>query len=168
MSAALEPLSHLRQLSPSELEDLGQESLRGHLAAQAVVAHQRYAPITRESLERMLQDRECVRYPTRLVFEFGEMAMHQFAQPDVDPRDPTGASRVLYLRPSLQNRPELLVRAVAYMIPALNYGEIITDAPCVSYGAALLGMMEDEYYQQVCALADELGAEPRAPGNTCC
>ena len=161
-----DPISHLRQLSAAELEDVGQQSLRDHLLAQAVVAHQKHGPMQPKDIERLLHDPECVRYPTRLVFEFGEMAMHQFAQPDLDPRSPEQHGRVLYLRPMLQERPDLLRLAVAYMIPAINYGEIISDEHCLLYGAALLGLMEEEFYQQICALADAVGAEPRAAGSS--
>jgi hypothetical protein len=104
-----------------------------------------------------------VRYPTRLVYEFGEMAMHQFAQPDFDYRNPDENGRVLYPRPLLRARPDLVVLAVAYMTPLLNYGEIIKDENCVLYGATLLGLMEDEFYQKICALADFVGTESRFP-----
>ena len=68
----------LRTLTPDELEKLGQDSLREHLLAQAVVAHQKYAPITFETLDALLHDSDCLRFPVRLIYEFGEMAMHQF------------------------------------------------------------------------------------------
>lgn len=158
----------LRRMSAAELERLGQESLRDHLLAQAVVAHHKHGPLTADRLEALLQDPECVRHPTRIVFEFGEMALHQFAQPDVDWRNTDQDGRVLYVRPLLRDRPELLPLAVAYMIPLINYGEnVITDAHCLSYGSTLLGLMEDEYYAALCRLADQVGAEPRGPGNPC-
>lgn len=158
-------------MSPAELERLGQESLREHLMAQAVVAHRKHGPVCTESLEGLLGDPGCVRHPVRVVFEFGEMAMHQFAQPDVDWRDPQGNGRVLYLRPSLKQHPELLPLAVAYMIPLINFGEIVTDAHCLAYGAVLLGMTEDEYHAALCAMSDAIGAVARpagAPDSTCC
>jgi hypothetical protein len=155
----------LRKLSAEELEKLGQESLREHLLAQAAVAHQKYAPLTADKLEALLSDAECLRHPVRLVYEFGEMAMHQFAQPDLDWRDPEGKGRVLYLRPKLRERPDLLPLAVAYMVPLINYGEIINDAHCLAFGATLLGLTEEEYYAQLCALADLAGAEPQLPEN---
>jgi hypothetical protein len=71
---------------------------------------------------------------------------------------------VLYLRPRLRDRPDLLPLAVAYMIPLINYGDIITDEHCLRYGATLLGLTEDDYYRKLCALADWLGAEARLPG----
>lgn len=151
----------LRRMSAAELEKLGQDSLREHLLAQAVVVHHKHAPLTADKLEALLRDPECVRHPTRLVFEFGEMALHQFAQPDVDWRNTEQDGRVLYVRPLLRERADLLPLAVAYMIPLINYGDIISDEHCISYGATLLGMMEEEYYAAICRLADYVGAEVR-------
>jgi len=51
-----------------------------------------------------------------------------------------------------------------YMIPLINYGDIITDEHCLLYGATLLGMMEEEFYQAICRLAEFVGAETRVPG----
>ncbi len=156
----------LRKLSPAELEQLGQQSLHEHLLAQAVVAHQKHGPLTADKLEAFLHDPDCLRHPVRLAFEFGEMAMHQFAQPDTDWRNSAQDGRVLYLRPRLRERPDLLPLAVAYMIPLINYGGIISDDHCLRYGAVLLGLMEEEYYQQLCALSDWVGAEQRLVGQT--
>lgn len=157
--------TNLRNLSPAELEQLGQDSLREHLLAQAVVAHRKHGPLTFAKLDALLHDPECLRHPTRLVFEFGEMAMHQFAQPDIDWRNTDSDGRVLYLRPILREHPDLVVPAVAYMIPLINYGEIISDEHCVLYGATLLGLLEEEYYRQICALADLVGAATRLAGS---
>lgn len=158
--------AELRKLPPAALEQLGQQSLREHLVAQAVVAHQKHGPLTADKLDVLLHDPDCLRHPVRLVFEFGEMAMHQFAQPDIDWRNTEQGGRVLYVRPRLRERPDLLPLAVAYMIPLINYGDIITDDHCLAYGATLLGMMEEEYYTQLCAVADFLGAETRLPKPT--
>jgi hypothetical protein len=162
MTPAATPAADLRSLPAPALEQLGQQSLREHLLAQAIVAHQKHGPVTADKLDALLQDPDCLRHPVRLVFEFGEMAMHQFAQPDLDWRNTEQDSRVLYLRPLLRERPDLLPLAIAYMIPAINYGDIISDEHCLLYGAALMGMMEDEFYAAICRLADLVGAESRA------
>jgi hypothetical protein len=52
------------------------------------------------------------------------------------------------------------------MVPVINYGEIIADEHCLLYAATLLGLMESEYYDRLCALADLCGAETRLPGGT--
>lgn len=155
----------LRQLSTTELEQLGQQSLRDHLVAQALVVHQKYAPLTFDKLDVFLRDQDCLRHPTRLVFEFGEIAMHQFAQPDLDWRNREQDGRVLYLRPALCERLDLVVPAVAYMVPLINYGDVVTDEHCLLYGAALLGLLTGEFYELVCRLADFVGAETRWTQN---
>jgi hypothetical protein len=155
--------TELRRMSPAQLEQLGRESLREHLLAQAIVAHQKHGPLTAEKLDAFLKDPACLRHPVRLVFEFGQMAMHQFAEPDIDWRNVDWRNveqdgRVLYVRPALRERPDLLPLAVAYMVPLINYGQIVSDEHCLLYGAALLGLMEEEYYEKLCALADWVGA----------
>lgn len=157
----------LRKLSSEELEKLGQDSLREHLLAQAVVAHQKHGPITFEKLDALLHDPDCLRYPVRLVYEFGEMAMHQFAQPDVDHRNREQNGQVLYLRPILREKPGHVVLAVAYMIPLINYGQVISDELCLAFGGTLLGMLDKEFYREICALADLVGAEVRFPDGGC-
>ena len=165
MSHTPDPVADLRRLSADELAKLGEESLRDHIAAQALVAHHKHAPLTFAGLDALLADPECLRHPTRLVFEFGEMAGHQFADPGPDLRHPEQDGRVLYLRPLLRDRPELALLAVAYMIPVINYGNIVTDEHCVRYGAALLGMMEEEFYDAVCRMADYVGATSHPSGT---
>ncbi len=160
-----DPIPDPRQLSTPELIRLGEESLNAHLLEQAILAHQRYAPLAPDRLAALLSDPECVRYPTRLVFEFGEMAMHQFAQPDQDCRAPGEDRRVLFLRPALRDRPDLIALAVAYMLPLINYGEIITDEHCLLYGATLLGRTKEEFYREICHLADFVGSEARYAGE---
>ncbi len=155
-------------MSAEALEKLGQDSLCAHLLAQAVVAHQKYSPLTFEKLDALLHDPDCVRYPVRLAYELGGMAPHQFAQPDIDPRSPGQGGRVLYLRPMLREHPDQVLLAVAHMIPLINYGEVIGDEHCLAYGATLLGRLESEFYREVCALADLVSAETRLQAGGAC
>jgi hypothetical protein len=152
-------------MSTTELLRLGEDSLKQRLVEQATYAHLKHGPITPDKLEALLQDPDCLRYPLRLVFEFGEMAMHQFAQPDLDCRNTEKDGRVLYLRPTLRERPDLVVLAVAYMLPVVNYGEIITDEHCLLFGATLIGLLEQEFYQQICAIAEYVGSEVLYPAQ---
>lgn len=158
-------LAELRRMSTDELEQLGQRSLLDHVVAQAEVARSKYGPFVKGQLEALLNDPACVRHPVRLVFEFGEMAMHQFGQPDLDWRNPEHDGRVLYLRPMLRDRPDLVLLAVAYLLPLVNYGEVVTDELCVRHGAALLGLMPEEFYARICQLAEWVGADSRYAGE---
>lgn len=146
-------------MSEAELTKLGEDSLLTHLQHQAAEARARHGGLRPGNLDTFLNDRDCLRYPTRLVLEFGEMSMHQFAQPDRDYRSDQPEARVLYLRPILGKRPDFIALAVSYMIPVLNYGQVITDEHCIEYGAALMGLDTDTYYQHICELADFVGAE---------
>ncbi len=163
----MDPLSNadVRNMSNAELERLGQQSLLEHLVAQADVARRKHGPLSAGKLEELLHDPVCLRHPTRIVFEFGEMAMHQFAQPETDWRNTEQDGRVLYVRPLLRDRPDLLPLAAAYMIPLINYGEVIRDEHCLAYGSTLLGMTVEEFYQSICRLADLVGAERRIAGG---
>ena len=147
-------------MSEQALEQAGRLSLRDHLVAQAVVAHRKHFNAGALNLASLLADPDAVRFPVRLVFEIGEMAAHQFAQPDIDWRDTSNDGRAIYLRPSLKERSDLIPLAVVYMIPAINYGEIVSDDECIAYGATLLGLTTEEYYWKLCALADFSGATP--------
>ena len=164
--------SDLRLLSPEELERLGERSLRDHLVAQAVVAHAKHGPLTEASIPAYVADRSCIRHPLRLVFEIGNMASHQFAEPDIDWRSSDEHARVLYLRPVFKRFPELVPLALSYMIPLVNYGRIVSDDLCILYGATVSGCLVEEYYEAICRMADRVGACSRereeAPTGSAC
>lgn len=148
------------------LAEEAEEALMLHLLDRAHYARQKYGQITASTLSAFLQDGECVRYPTRLVFEAGEMAPHQFAHPGEDISMPGGKGRILYLRPSLKQHPQWLSPAVVYMVPVINYGEdVVNDLHCIRYGAALLGMSEESFYTRICEIADALGMPPKNIGS---
>ncbi len=159
MSDFLQEIDELRRMSEAELARLGEDSLLDHLRHQATGARGRHGGLGPTNLETFLNDRDCVRYPTRLVLEFGDMGPHQFAQPDRDYRSDQPDARVIYLRPILGSRPDLIALAVSYMIPVVNCGQIVNDEHCLEYGAALMGVTVDDYYGQICGLAEFVGAE---------
>ena len=165
MNELLQTVDEVRRMSEAELTQLGEDSLMDHLRHQATEARGRHGGLRPGNIETFLEDRDCVRYPTRLVLEFGDMGPHQFAQPDRDYRSNHPEARVLYLRPILGRRPDLIALAVSYMIPVINYGQVINDEHCIEYGAALLGLSTEDYYNCICELADFVGAEPCDAGQ---
>lgn len=156
MNDLLQTVDQLRRMSTSELIQVGEDSLLNRIREQAQEARQRHGGLGPANLQSFLQDPDAVRYPTRLVLEYGEMGVHQFAQPEPDYRNPGGC--MLYVRPILGQRPDLLALAVSYMIPIINYGELISDKHCLAYGAALMGLDEETYYRRICEMADFTGA----------
>ncbi len=155
-----------RRRSAERLAAEAEDALTAHLVERAEHARRKYGRIDAGRLPAFLNDPECVRHPARLVFEEGEMAPHQFAQPDRDFRVPGDGARVLWLRPELAGHPEWLPLAVAYMVPVINYGEeVIDDRHCLRYAAVLLGLDEDAAYRSLCGMADALGLAIRRPAN---
>jgi len=154
------------RLSASDIAREGRESLRAHIADRADAAREKYGALNKETLPSYLADQAFVRRPTRLVFEFGEMAPHQFGDAEPDPRDPE-QSVVLYVRPVLKQHPDMIPLAVAYLVPTINYGDMATDEDCLFHGARLLGLTVDEYYKRLCDIADFVGAEPHYPSQGC-
>lgn len=155
-----DPIAEFRSLSPDQQIKEGEDSLLSRILEKAIEAHRKYPSLGMDNLDTFLSDSDCVRYPTRIVFEYGaEMAPHQFAQPEPDHRSSNPNAKVLYLRPILRDHPKYAVAAVAYMLPLLNYGDIIRDEHCLVYAATLLGLTEDECYDLVCEIADFAGSE---------
>ncbi len=156
MDNLLQTADEIRRMSESELAQVAEDGLTIRLREQGESGRQCYGGLQPSNIGTFLEDRDHVRHLTRLVMELGEMGMHQFAQPASDIRNPGGI--MLYIRPALAKRPDYLVRAIAYMIPVINYGKIIEDEHCITYGAALFGESPDEFYQSICELADWVGA----------
>ena len=141
-------------MSESELVATGEGGLLQHLQDRAIETHRTYRGIRPSNLGTFLTDKKAVRYPVRLILEFGNMAEHQFAQPEPDTLPSGERGIALFVRPKLGERPDLLCLAVVYMIPVINYGTAATDRHCLLYGSIVQGLMEDEFYQQICSLAD--------------
>jgi hypothetical protein len=148
--------SQLRALNGAELARLGEESLRTHMVDMAIVAHAKYVPLTSESLAAFLDDRNNVRYPVEIVYDIGSMAPHQFAQPE-----PDGDGYKLYLHPELKGMDGDVAMAIAYFIPVINFGDLVNDEHCLLYGATLSGLTADEYYGELCRIADSMGVSSR-------
>lgn len=168
MSTLLDTADDIRKMSDAELAALAEDGLTIRLREQGDEARKKYGGLSPGNLGTFLEDRNFVRYPTRLVFEMGEMGMNQFAQPEPDIRHPGGI--MLYIRPPLGKRPDLLVQAVAYMIPVINFRELVTDDHCTLFVAHLLGMTETAAYRSICDLADWVGAADKRvvnPTDTC-
>lgn len=138
---------------PSEHD--GRSALRDHAIERAKLARAKHGPMSPSTIMRLLDDRDVVRYPTGVRFdasglEAGEFA---FAQPlGEHPRE----GFCLWVHPALQQRPEDLPLAIAYHIPAINYGDVAQPDDCEAFGAALLGLEIEAYYRRLCSIADSL------------
>ncbi|RMF75546.1 MAG: hypothetical protein D6744_13335 [Planctomycetota bacterium] len=144
--------------------DDAREALSGHVRERAELARRRYGPrIDMAALERILDDREIVRYPVALRFDAEPLEPGEFAFAAQRGTHPSEGFD-LFVHPHFRERVDVLPLLVAYHLVCVNYGDIVTHEQAECFGATLLGIDVDEYYERLCALADEIApADPSAP-----
>lgn len=141
--------------------DEARQSLNAHVAEKAAELRAKYGPhIGSRELERILADRSQVRYPCRLVFDATALQPGEFACPvPLGPRPEDGFA--MHVHPYFAAQPDRVPYLVLYQLVVVNYGAFASADDAETFGAGVLGLSKDEYYRQVCALADELtGGEP--------
>jgi hypothetical protein len=69
------------------------------------------------------------------------------------------------VHPSIEARRDLWPLVLAYYVPPVNYGDIADAEECELFGAAVLGMEVEEYYERLCSLADSLPRPPASPAE---
>lgn len=135
----------------------GKKALLHHVVEKAIALREKYGNfIDYSTLERILQDRDLVRYPTRLEFSSQSIGDGFFAvAKPVSSSDPSQGYVICvdgHFEDKLDNVPAL----VLYQLVTVNYGDIVTSEEAEIFGATALGMKKEEYYQLLCALADSI------------
>lgn len=141
-----------------------QQSLRDHVVLKAIEARfARGGLIDRPEMLRLLEDRSVVRYPLGVRFDAeplrpGEFACLQALGPN--PRD----GFALFIHPMFEGMDDLVPLLIAYFIPSVNYGEVVSHTEAELFGASLLGLDVQEYYRILCSAADSAAehATPRS------
>jgi len=142
---------------PTQLttEDFKQ-SLNGHVAAKGGEILAKYGPeIGWKELQRILEDRACVRYPCEIAFDPSHLGPGEFAHPIAKGECPEDGFR-MHVHPIFMTRMEKVPYLVLYQLVLVNYGEFASPDDAETFGAAALGLSKDEYYHAICELADEL------------
>lgn len=135
------------------LED-AQQSLSGHVAAKGEEIRARYGPhIGWPELQRLLEDRECVRYPCEIVFDAGPLRDGEFAHPVPKGEQPEDGF-TLHVHPFFSTQPATVPGLVLYQLVLVNYGDFASPEDAETFGAAALGLDREEYYAALCECAD--------------
>ncbi|NOX59509.1 MAG: hypothetical protein GXP29_11720 [Planctomycetes bacterium] len=146
-------------------EEDGRLSLRGHVVDKAHAARMRHlgesnrGHIDSEMMLRMLDDGELVRYPTGIRFDAEPLQAGEFAYPQPIGDTPS-QGYCIFIHPIFENEREHWPLLIAYHIPSINYGDIVGHEDAELFGATLLGMETEDYYEAICRLADTLPAPP--------
>lgn len=146
------------------LED-AQQSLTGHVASKGQEIRDKYGPqIGWSEMQRILEDRTCVRYPVELVFDDTPLRDGEFAHPIARGELPEDGYR-LYVHPFFSVEPGLVPALVLYQLVLVNYGDFASPEDAEVFGSTVLGISRDEYYGMLCAASDSIseGTGMQAP-----
>ena len=138
-------------------------ALKDHLAEKAMnarLSHGLY--IDAETILKMLDDRTFVRYPVTIRFDDGQLEPGEFAAP-IALGDHPSAGFCLFIHPYFEQQLETWPLLIAYHIPSINYGEIVSHDDAEHFGATLIGLDTDAYYEALCELVDSIPGAPGVP-----
>ena len=131
-------------------------SLKDHVFEKARNAHLKFGfCIDAPAITRIIDSREFVRYPMGIRFDAGPLQSGEFACLEPLGEEPSRGF-CLFVHPCFQTRPDVLPLIVAYYIPSVNYGDIVSNEEAELFGATLLGMDVEDYYRALCELSDAI------------
>lgn len=132
------------------------QSLRVHVAAKGEEIRAKYGPhIGWAELQRILQDRSCVRYPCEIVFDAAPLQPGEFAWPEPKGSKPEDGF-TMYVHPFFMTQLDAVPYLVLYQLVLVNYGPFASPDDAETFGAAALGLSKDDYYAALCELADQI------------
>jgi len=146
--------------SPSMSRQLTNEdarqSLHDHAAQKGAEIRDKYGPqLGWTELLRLLEDRVFVRYPCSIVFDAGPLLSGEFAHPVPQGERPEDGFKIC-VHPYFESQLERVPWLVLYQLVLVNYGDFATVADAEVFGANALAISTDDYYQNICSMADEL------------
>ena len=133
------------------------QSLTAHVEAKGIEVFLKYGPrIGWGELQRLLADRNYVRYPCEIAFDASSLQPGEFAHPAQKSEFPEEGF-TMFVHPKFMLELSRVAYMVLYQLVAVNYGEFASADEAETFGAASLGLTRDEYYSELCAMADEIG-----------
>lgn len=135
----------------------GRQSLHDHVAAKGAELCAKYGPVIGwRELQVIMEDRAFVRYPCKVEFNAGALGPGEFAYPEQTGEKPEDGF-VMFVHPLFMTQLALVPHLVLYQLVLVNYGAFASAHDAEAFGAAALGLAQEEYYHRVCQLADQLG-----------
>jgi len=133
------------------------QSLNAHVIAKGMEIREKYgSAIGWDELQRLLEDRACVRYPCALVFDATPLEPGECAHP-VAKGDRPEDGFAMYVHPFFLAQLAQVPALVLYQLVSVNYGVFASADDAEAFGASVLGLTKDDYYRLLCELADQLG-----------
>ncbi|MBI3616696.1 MAG: hypothetical protein HY210_00500 [Candidatus Omnitrophica bacterium] len=118
--------------------------------------HRKYGKfIDGETLLNILEDREFVRFPARIVFDSSKIENGMFALAQRVSRNPSDGY-IIFVHEYFKTRQGDLPAVVFYHLVTVNYGDFAACSEAEEFGSAALGLDKEYYYQYLCRLADQI------------
>ncbi|MBT4585233.1 MAG: hypothetical protein HOC93_09175 [Phycisphaerae bacterium] len=132
-------------------EEHARQVLRDHITMIAKRSVEKHGPATTmEVLEQVIADRDVIRRETSWRFDNNLLEVGEFAMAIAQ-----GDGYVIAVHDSFRDDIEALPILIAYHLATVNYGEHVTEVgEAELFGASLLGMDVDVFYEKMCAFAD--------------
>jgi hypothetical protein len=138
--------------------DDARQSLGEHAAARGADIFAKYGPqIGWGELLRALEDRACVRYPCKIVFDAAPLQKGECAHP-IPCGDKPEDGFVLHIHPLFMTQLDRVAHLALYQLVVVNYGRFASSDDAEVFGAAALGIPREQYYQTLCDMAGMLEA----------
>ena len=135
------------------------QSLNAHASAKGAEIREKYGShIGWNELRQILEDRSLVRYPSEIVFDAQPLLPGEFAAA-IGRSDRPEDGFTIFVHPLLSLEPGRVPPLVLYQLVVVNYGELATADDAETFGASALGLLKEEYYAQLCAMADEIAGD---------
>ena len=132
------------------------QSLESHVAQKGEEIREKFGPhIGWNELMQILEDRTVVRYPVEIVFDADSLGEGEFAHPLPLGENPEAGFK-MHVHPYFSTQPDRVPPLVLYQLVLVNYGEFASANDAETFGASALGISKDEYYNSLCAMADEI------------
>lgn len=132
------------------------QSLNAHVAAKGAEILDKYGPaIGWRGLLTLLEDRACVRYPCSILFDAAPLQQGEFAFVSSRGERPEDGFNI-FVHPYFMTQLDRVPALVFYHLVVVNYGPFASADDAETFGAYALGIKKEDYYQMLCALADEL------------
>ena len=147
--------------------DDARQSLNGHVAAKGAEIRAKFGPsIGWRELLLILEDRESVRYPCEIAFDADQLQPGEFAHP-LPRGDSPEDGFTIHVHPVFKLQLREIPLLVLYQLVLVNYGDFASSDDAETFGAAVLGISKDEYYNALCELAEQIGGLPEPSGCQC-
>ena len=127
-----------------------------HAAEKAKEIRKKYGPtIDYPTLLRIFEDRESIRYPVEIRFVSDGIEPGLFGKTEQVSEDPSDGY-IVFLHENFKDRTDVLPVLLLYQSVLVNYDELASANDAEIFGAGVLGMERDDYYELIVELTDGL------------